>query len=212
MAFLARNSSSTNRPLGIACDEYTAICIDSNGLARAFGGAPNYSDNAYFLQVNCQFQNTPEVLSPGQPLTFNRNNMAVKVYHIEANASGSQTFDLKNWQTGSGGNWENWYVQSGAFASTLNASANTCLLSSNLNAIKKIDNQFYINQMQGLLIYKGEEQITQLTVLNALGQKCLEWENPNELNRMMIGHLKPGIYFIFADNSHSMFKQKIVIE
>ena len=30
----------------IACDEYTAVCIDDDGLARVFGEAPQYEDNA----------------------------------------------------------------------------------------------------------------------------------------------------------------------
>ena len=33
---------------GVACDEYTAVCIDQNGNARAFGEFPNYDDNIFF--------------------------------------------------------------------------------------------------------------------------------------------------------------------
>ncbi len=212
MAFLARNSSTTNRPLGIACDEYTAVCIDSTGLARAFGGAPNYSDNAYFLQVNCQTPNTPEVLSAGLPLTFNRSNMAVKVYHIDANASGSQTFDLKNWQTASGGTWENWYVQSGVFASTLNASTSACVLSSKTIQIADIPNQFYVNRAQNVLCLKGNKQILRLTILDAMGQKCIEIPNLDGLKTIDISTLKTGIYIVLADDLNNRFKQKIVIE
>ena len=48
---------------GIACDEYTAVCIDTTGWARVFGDFPAYDDNAYFLQMNC-------ALSEGSPETY----------------------------------------------------------------------------------------------------------------------------------------------
>ncbi len=51
MVFFARLavSSGWDTVRGIACDEYTAVCIDTSGVARVFGGAPTYDDNAYFL-------------------------------------------------------------------------------------------------------------------------------------------------------------------
>ena len=39
---------------GIACDEYTAVCIDNTGMAHIYGGFPTYDDNAYFIQRNCE--------------------------------------------------------------------------------------------------------------------------------------------------------------
>ena len=46
---------------GIACDEYTAICIDTNGIARVYGDYPNYDDNAYFIQTNCELTSVTPV-------------------------------------------------------------------------------------------------------------------------------------------------------
>ncbi len=68
---------------GIACDEYTAVCIDTNGTAKVYGEYPNNNDNAYFIQVNCELEDaTPENYSSGRPLVY-------------------------------GGTWENWYVTNG---------------------------------------------------------------------------------------------------
>ena len=58
VVFISRILTDYGAPaFGIACDEYTAVCIDQNGNARAFGEFPNYDDNAYFLQVNCEISN-----------------------------------------------------------------------------------------------------------------------------------------------------------
>ncbi len=120
MAFLAQiltdSGISAN---GIACDEYTAVCIDENGLARVFGQHPTYDDNAYFLQVNCEIQNPePEVCTAGTPLTWNHNGMAVKVYAVKGTLAGTNTFDLSDWQTGSGGEWQDWSVANGVLSET----------------------------------------------------------------------------------------------
>jgi cyanophycinase-like exopeptidase len=99
---------------GIACDEYTAVCIDENGIASVYGEYPNYDDNAYFLQVNCEYKfNFPETILSNTPLTWNVNGEALKVYHTKGTTSGSQQFDLNNWTDGTGGNWQHWYVNSG---------------------------------------------------------------------------------------------------
>ncbi len=99
---------------GIACDEYTAVCIDENGMASVYGEFPNYDDNAYFLQVNCEYKfNFPETILSNTPLTWNVNGEAVKVYFTRGTVDGSQQFNLNNWTEGTGGNWQHWYVNSG---------------------------------------------------------------------------------------------------
>ena len=117
VVFLSRMlAASGDTVRGIACDEYTAVCIDSTGIARAFGGAPTYDDNAYFLQVNSQLPNNPETLTSGTPLTWDRNHAAIKVYNIKADTAGSKTFDVNTWCLGTGGNWQHWYVQNGVLS------------------------------------------------------------------------------------------------
>ena len=71
LAFLARASQDWGTSAtAIACDEYTAVCIDESGMARVFGAAPQYDDNAYILTVNCGLEEAvPETCSPGQALT-----------------------------------------------------------------------------------------------------------------------------------------------
>ena len=117
--FLARILSESGiHAKGIACDEYTALCIDENGIAKVFGGYPNYDDNAYFIQTNCESNNpNPEVLEPNQALTWNLNGEALKVYAVKGTSTGANTFDLNDWKTGNGGSWQHWSINNGNFTS-----------------------------------------------------------------------------------------------
>ncbi len=113
--FLARIITDHNiAGKGIACDEYTAVCIDNKGIARVFGGFPDFDDNAYFVTINDEVKdNHPENCSPGNPLDWNQSKKALKVYQIKGNNVGSNTFDLNNWKNGKGGWWKFWYVEKG---------------------------------------------------------------------------------------------------
>lgn len=115
LAFLARLMTDYNfMPLGIASEETTAVCIDEQGVAHIFGGNAS-GDYAYFLRTNCPLPNTPENCQTANNLTWNRNQKAVKVYKVQGTINGTNTFDLNNWETGTGGVWEHWYAQNGTF-------------------------------------------------------------------------------------------------
>jgi cyanophycinase-like exopeptidase len=117
----------------IACDEYTAVCVDTAGQARVFGGFPSYDDNAYFIQVNCELTNPdPEICSPGNALTWNHNGEAVKAFKIKGNATGSNIFDLNLWESSSSGTWYNWSVANGVFQESVGAEPNCQGLGVNL--------------------------------------------------------------------------------
>jgi cyanophycinase-like exopeptidase len=117
MTFLARVVNDYNIYLkGIACDEYTAVCIDTSGSARVYGNYPTYNDYAYFIQSNCELQNkAPESCVSGHPLTWNLGSKAIKALRIPGTQSGTYTFNLKDWKTGTGGTWLNWSVNNGVF-------------------------------------------------------------------------------------------------
>ncbi len=110
VAFLARMVADWEMDAkGLGVNEYTAVGVDENGLARVFGN-PSYDDFAYFLKVN---GGAPEVCESGTPLTWNHGGQALSVYKILGNPQGNNTFDLNDWQTVSGGEWQSWYVVNG---------------------------------------------------------------------------------------------------
>jgi cyanophycinase-like exopeptidase len=114
--FLARLYEAHGiRGRAIACDELTAVCIDTMGIAQVFGQyASGDQGYAYFVQVNCEDPIGPELLASGTPLTWKRNNAALKSCRIPGTLTGDNKFDLNDWRTAIGTyNWQNWWVNSG---------------------------------------------------------------------------------------------------
>ena len=116
--FLARAAQDWGiSATAIACDEYTAVCIGETGLARVFGGAPQYNDNAYILTVNCELDvAAPEVCNSGQPLTWDQGQAAVNVWRAQGTVSGTPSYNLVGYPTSDGGFWERWWAVDGTFS------------------------------------------------------------------------------------------------
>lgn len=94
----------------IGLEEGAFVAIDADGVARVFGNGTEIGEDAYFLQTNGA---VPEQIEPGWPLIWDNNGQAVKVYRIAGTPEGSGYFDLKDWSTADGGNWEYWYTIGG---------------------------------------------------------------------------------------------------
>ena len=94
----------------ITCNEVTAVCIDETGLAHVYGEHPAYDDYAYFMQVNCFADNVPERCQANKRLWWKINRKVVMVYQVPGTVDGSNTFDLNDWNTGNGGEWQQWWV------------------------------------------------------------------------------------------------------
>lgn len=140
-AFLARILQDWGiQAKGIACEEYTAVCIEPDGRAKVYGDQPN--DFAYFIQVNCSDVNVaPEEFSDNKPLTWRLNNNALKVYKIRGTSNGTGFFDIASWNNGEGGQWQNWYVENGNFVST-DGLVDNCILS---NSEGRLETHVYPN-------------------------------------------------------------------
>lgn len=126
VVFISRMLTDYNSEAkGIACDEYTAVCIDTNGMAHVYGDFPTYDDNAYFLQINCEISaNIPENITSNTPLTWDRSGQAIKVYKIKGTSTGLNSFDLNTWEDGTGGVWENWFVLNGQLSESISSPIN----------------------------------------------------------------------------------------
>ena len=114
LTFMARLTARFDtRMYGIACNEHVAVAVDGNGVARVFGSDDASDEYAYFLCTNASPDIQPETLVDGQPLTWNCQKKAVKVYQLPGAMAPKHTFDLNDWQTATGGNWQYWYVEQG---------------------------------------------------------------------------------------------------
>ncbi len=184
---------------GIACDEYTAVCIDDQGIAKVFGGFPTYDDNAYFIQANCTLPNAPEVCSSSTPLTWNRNNAALKVYNIKGDSNGANTFDLNTWASGTGGSWQNWSANSGVMSYSLNTAAITCLSTGIKTHSATHQIRCFPNPSNNMIHIESETTLRSIKVFNQLGELILE--ETGDRNTIDCSAFKQGVYSVMIDNN-----------
>jgi hypothetical protein len=202
--FMARLATDQGiRPFGIACNEYTAVCVEPNGDAHVFGEYPQYDEFAYFLQGNCVTDFEPETCAAGQPLTWNRNAEAVKVYKVPGTDNGNHFFNIADWSTGSGGTWQDFYVNNGTFATISDTNPN-CTLSVDdfeLSSVNVVPNPF--SDKITLLTAVGDYRVE---LFDALGK---QWT----VEKMVDGtidtaHLSSGMYVlkVISESSFKSFK------
>jgi cyanophycinase-like exopeptidase len=193
---------------GIACDEYTAVCIDSTGIAKVFGGFPQYDDNAYFITPNCILPNSPENCINAQPLTWNRNGEALKVYAIKGTAAGSGTVNVKTWQSFAGGNWQNWWVLNGVFNATTTATGLNCSTTSMLENSVEDGFSVYPNPTSNVIMLQTlKNESFNYSLTNLLGEVII---SKNDAVKLDIGHLPNGIYLLQVKTNSQQFTKKII--
>ena len=187
----------------IACDEYTAVCIDTNGIARVFGGHPTYDDNAYFIQSNCELTiQSPENCSSGNPLTWNLGGQALKTYQIKGDNTGSKTFNLNTWQTGTGGTWYNWYVSNGSFSEQPGTAINCSPLATNdFNSNTEI--VIYPNPTRDNLTIRANDlsfNINKIYLYNQVGQNLpLNITQIGNEIKVDLNYFQKGIYLLIIE-------------
>lgn len=136
LAFLARLYQDMGYAWkGICSEERTAVCIENDGLARIFGNNPS-QEFAYFTQVSCLHPGLPQTCQPGQPLTWTGGNGPVLVYKVPGTNQGNNTFNLNDWRSGQGGNWQYWSASNGVFNSVDGAGFPDCSLTDLAESIK----------------------------------------------------------------------------
>lgn len=205
VAFIARALQDEQTQIrGIACNEYTAVCIDFNGICRVYGDYPNYPEHAYFIQANCEIvNNVPEVCSASTPLTWNQGGAALKVYKANGTNNGSQTFDLNDWKTGTGGTWEDWSVNNGVLTQVASTEASCSI--SGLSSLENDWNIYPIPLTGDVLNIEGYTTEV-IRLYDAFGKEQMVDINNNQIN---CSNLENGIYFLIINNSEI---QKIIVK
>lgn len=207
MTFLARNAAAQNqRSFGIACNEYTAVCIDATGKAQVFGDFPSYPEYAYFIQANCQAEFLPETMLANTPLTWNRNAQAVKAYKVAGTQQGSNFFQLSDWTTGQGGTWENWSVSNGIFSTTA-ATPNNCVLLNIKNRNETVINIFP-NPVIDFFKIENINKAT-ITIFDAVGRKVFEKYFEEEIY-VNTQNFERGLYLILIETDGKIISRKII--
>ena len=208
MTFMAKNATDFNiRTYGIASNEYVAVCIDATGKAIVFGDYPNYQEFAYFAQTNCQPNYLPENCVSGSPLNWNRNGEAVKVYKVPGTINGTNYFQLSDWTTGSGGSWENWSVNNGAFVSA-NGSQASCNLNNNVAFFDENNVSVYPNPFNDLITINTSESGI-IKIVDVSGKIILE-DLISKNATIKTTSFAAGVYFFTFTSNGKSFTKKII--
>ncbi|MEY4603497.1 MAG: Cyanophycinase [Bacteroidota bacterium] len=202
--FLARiYTDSGVQAKAIACDEYTAVCIGPDGIAKVYGGYPTYDDNAYFIQTNCDLGNPlPETCVQNTPLTWSAGGQALLVYQIKGESSGSRYFDLNTWATGSGGTWFAWEVSAGVFSEQ---SISNPVCAGSVEQLNDASPNAYPNPVLNYVTVElDENEINELKIqlLDALGRSV-------EVRSMILPNKRLGIDLSPCD--HGMYSLHIEV-
>ena len=211
LTFMARLVNDYGvRAFGIASNEFVAVGIDENNTARVFGESNEFNDDvAYFLQANCLDNFTPEVCTEKTPLTWSRGQEAVKVYKVPGTSSGENTFNLYDWESGSGGEWQDWYAEGGGQLFQLeNATPPACVVS-NKNIEADSNFQIYPNPTSDFLNIVFDNPNIQLDIYNLTGQRVVSTKYQNKID---LTDLVKGMYYIhLQDGAQSTIKSFIKI-
>lgn len=205
LTFLARTVNDYGvRSFGIACNEYVAVCIDGEGKATVYGEWPDYDEYAFFLQANCQEDFTPEAISAGNPLTWNRSGEAVKVYKVPGTMQGTHWFDLSDWHTGSGGEWRHWTVASGVF-SDLPGTESTCSLETRSNHLSSVF--FSPNPFSDRISVEGISG-GRVAIFDVMGKVI--FSSVIENGEILTADLPSGLYLVKVESESGSVVKKMI--
>ena len=216
IVFMARMKKDENiAAKGIACDEYTAVCIDTNGKAYVFGEYPTFDDNAYFIQANCIEPSEPELCFGNNFLTWDRGGQALKTYVIKGEPSGTQFFDLNTWEYGEGGEWQDWSVVTATLNFTVNAAAADCYEGNTTYAGENLHDsgiEIYPNPAKNEMYIFTEQNANNMRVemYDLAGKMVLETKNIDA--KIDVSHLQKGIYIVKVVGKKVFFTEKIILQ
>ena len=147
------------------------------------------------MMANCELPNTPEQCLTGTPLTWDRNNAAVKTYKVPGTMSGSNTFDLNTWVDGNGGTWENWYVSNGTF-NELAGNAPTCVPTQlKNNFINQV--RIFPNPASNIVNISSNEVINCIEIYTYEGKlMCTKQLAGHYKTELDVSYFTQGIYII----------------
>lgn len=215
--FMAKQMVDFGYPLpkGIACEEYVAVCVDTFGIARVYGGYPTYDEQAYFIQPNCELYDTglyPETCVASTPLTWEEtSNNALMVYKVNGTSTGANYFDLNDWQTGSGGTWQFWGVDNGVLTAAAVGTIN-CNLSIDEELTGEIS--IYPNPTSSsfTISTSGNNALDKITIYDLTGRIVKTLFNVSSNQLISVDDLKAGTYVLVCSSDDMNSSIRFVIE
>lgn len=213
--FLARAYNDQNTRLkAIACDEYTALCIDENGIAKAFGSYPDYDDFVYFVELYCRIDDpSPESCEANTPLHWQYEQNVLSIIRLNAFENGKNSFDLNNWEALQSSDPFHWWVENGNFFEEA-TSFKDCTLTSILQQDEVLHRPIYFDLSTSRLYIHPELQTDGIKLVNLTGQIMLSKDiHPNKsLHSLPFQDLSQGVYVLQLYHNGEMIHSDKVLK
>lgn len=132
------------------------------------------------------------------------------MYKVPGTPSGINTFQLSNWNSGSGGTWQDWYVVNGVFQTNLQASTPICNSSTSISTLIANEEMISIfpNPVTNQLTISAESNFD-YEIVDVFSKQLLMKKNTGSV-QLDVTALRPGYYFVIVKTQESTVRKKII--
>jgi hypothetical protein len=135
------------------------------------------------------------------------------VYKINGTATGENTFNLNDWVTGTGGVWEDWYVNRGTLVKQSGNPMN-CNPITSVSSVLNIA-QVYPNPAYGgsVLFNYPDNEINSISIIDLSGKFIKRI--PGYLKHEVIADVEAltrGVYLVIVETRYDTLHFKVVLE
>ena len=216
LGFMARLHQAGRPVIAIACEEYTAVCIAPDTVARVFGDHPDFDDFVSVAYGDCRAADSvPETCMPGSPLTWSHGRMAVRVYRMPGDSVGTARLPLHAPENGVGGTWRTWWAESGVFGSD-SSSWTDCddappMDTTTVRAHRRPVLRLWPNPVHDVLHISPDARVRSVRIVDATG-RTVRHETPagTGTTSVDVHQLPAGIYHIEVRTPDGVTRRRFV--
>ena len=119
-------------------------------------------------------------------------------------------FDLNNWQEGSGGSWEYWYVQSGTLEREATTNPGCGFGTTGFSTLTQNGITVYPNPIVDHLqvTIDQPQKVQNIQLYNQIGKMVYRTEEIKAIQRLEMGSLKTGVYFVKIETETNIWVEK----
>ena len=213
--FIAHASARAGRPVtGIACDEYTAVCLTPAGMASVYG-TPGEEDYAYFINVGCpgESSSVPDVFAAGLPVGWgSEENGGLGLARVSGDENNPPVFCLPDFSFVDGGwEWQHWWIENGNLMAR-ETEPFTCLINSVAGGNWTDQITIYPNPAPDQLSVSTDWPVTTARIIDVNGRVRHTIAPADPLNfTFTTSTLSPGSYYLLLSAPGKRARQRFIV-
>ena len=168
----------------------------------------------HFLQVDCSQSFGPEICAANLPLHWVRGEQAVRVFKAEGRSNGQVAFNLRDWQSNTGGGvWQQWWAENGVLQTALSGSPD-CLVTATDEEQDIRTFRITPNPARVVLQLDLSDKLlpAQVEVIDLQGKIFFTQKMSAANTVIQVNDWPAGMYFVRVKNSGISHCRRVVIE